>query len=230
MSGQNRSSAVMAQRVEAADSLDDFPTPPWATRALMEHVLIPHVEPIQEAVTETRFSETSVWEPAANRGHMAAPLMAYFADVAASDVHDYGVGFGVHDFLAAPPKVESVDWVITNPPFRLAERFLLYAQDAARFGVALLVRTAWAESVGRYERVFKKDPPSIIAIFSERVPMLRGRLDPKGSTATSYAWFVWTPLMKEYHLKWTRTIWIPPCRKRLEKPGDYLPFTPEAAA
>jgi hypothetical protein len=36
---QNTSHAVMAQRTEAKDSLDDFPTPPWATRALIEHVL-----------------------------------------------------------------------------------------------------------------------------------------------------------------------------------------------
>ena len=33
------STAVMARRVEAPDSLDFFPTPPWATRALVEHVL-----------------------------------------------------------------------------------------------------------------------------------------------------------------------------------------------
>jgi hypothetical protein len=33
---QNRSSAVMQQRSEPHDSLDDFPTPPWATRALCE--------------------------------------------------------------------------------------------------------------------------------------------------------------------------------------------------
>jgi hypothetical protein len=32
---QNTSHAVMAQRVEPAHSLDDFPTPPWATRALL---------------------------------------------------------------------------------------------------------------------------------------------------------------------------------------------------
>jgi hypothetical protein len=35
---QNTSYAVMAQRIEAQDSLDDFPTPPWA-RALKEHIL-----------------------------------------------------------------------------------------------------------------------------------------------------------------------------------------------
>ena len=36
---QNTSHAVMNQRREARDSLDDFPTPPWATRALCEHVI-----------------------------------------------------------------------------------------------------------------------------------------------------------------------------------------------
>jgi hypothetical protein len=36
---QNTSHAVMAQRFEALDSLDDFPTPPWATRALCEKLI-----------------------------------------------------------------------------------------------------------------------------------------------------------------------------------------------
>lgn len=36
---QNTSHAVMAQRIEAKDSPDDFPTPPWATRALCEYIL-----------------------------------------------------------------------------------------------------------------------------------------------------------------------------------------------
>ena len=37
---QNTSHAVMAQRAELKNSLDDFPTPPWATRALLEHVVV----------------------------------------------------------------------------------------------------------------------------------------------------------------------------------------------
>lgn len=35
---QNTSYAVMQQRREAKDSLEDFPTPPWATRALCEWI------------------------------------------------------------------------------------------------------------------------------------------------------------------------------------------------
>lgn len=35
--------AAMASRLEADESLDFFPTPPWATRTLMEHILPVHV-------------------------------------------------------------------------------------------------------------------------------------------------------------------------------------------
>ena len=36
--GPNRTSAVMQSRREPHDSLDDFPTPPWGTRALLERL------------------------------------------------------------------------------------------------------------------------------------------------------------------------------------------------
>ena len=72
MSGQNTSSAVMAQRVEPPDSLDYFPTPPWATRALIEHVIVPDLCPAGDVYT------ASVWEPACGEGHMARPLAEYF--------------------------------------------------------------------------------------------------------------------------------------------------------
>src|SRR3954452_22918430 len=42
---QNTSHAVMAQRFEPKHSADDFPTPPWATRALFKHVLDDEASP-----------------------------------------------------------------------------------------------------------------------------------------------------------------------------------------
>ena len=55
----------------------------------------------------------------------------------------------------------------------------------------MLTRTVFIESVGRYERLFKVNPPSRFAQFTERVPMVKGRVDKKASTATGYAWLVW---------------------------------------
>ena len=54
---------------------------------------------------------------------MARPLREYFGTVKASDIFAYGHG-AVADFLATPLEASSVDWIITNPPFRLAEDFI----------------------------------------------------------------------------------------------------------
>jgi hypothetical protein len=60
----------MARRLEPPDALDFFCTPPWATRALCEHVLFASGGPYPMPL--------SAWEPAAGEGHMAEVLMEYF--------------------------------------------------------------------------------------------------------------------------------------------------------
>ena len=198
--------AVMAQRIDAKDSLDDFPTPPWATRALLEHVV--------ENVGELR-SQTCL-EPACGVGHMSKVLEEYFGSVSASDVHPYGYG-DVVDFTSHPVKVGAFDWIITNPPFRLGEDFIVKSLAVARVGVAMLTRTVFIESIGRYSRIFNVTPPTKVAQFVERVPMVKGRLDPKASTATGYCWLVWEKRKRTL----ARLVWIPPCRKELERERDY---------
>jgi hypothetical protein len=203
---QNTSHAVMAQRVEPKASFDDFPTPPWATRALLEHVI----------GQDCDLRSMTCLEPACGDGHMARPLAEYFGAVQASDVQAYGFG-DVTDFTNAAHAPATFDWVISNPPFSRAEAFALRAMPIARRGVAMLTRTVFIESVGRYGRMFSPHPPSKVAQFVERVPMVKGRLDRNASTATSYAWLVWEKASEGP----TRLIWIPPCRKRLERDSDY---------
>ncbi|CAO3447894.1 hypothetical protein [Azospirillum argentinense] len=201
---QNRSHAVMAQRHEPHDSLDFFPTPPWATRALCVHVLPPLVDQLQSL---------TVWEPACGTGAMALPLEEHFGCVLASDVHPYGFG-EVLDFLMPFP-VERPHWIVTNPPFRLGIEFARRALDVATDGVALLVRTAFLEGVER-SRFFAEFPPAVVAQFAERVPMVKGRLDRTASTATSYTWIIWAKGHTD-----TRLRWIPPCRKALDRDSDW---------
>ena len=47
--------------------------------------------------------------------------------------------------------------------------------------------------------------------------MHKGRLAPEGSTATAYCWLVWIDGLGPE----TQFEWIAPCRKRLEREGDY---------
>ncbi|MFN3575389.1 MAG: hypothetical protein ACK4TJ_00155 [Tabrizicola sp.] len=194
---QNRSSAVMQQRFE----------PPWATRALFDHLC--------NSLWWMDVSHETVREPAANRGCMVRPLTEVFGRVEASDIHDYGAGFPVRDYLSGPVP-ERTDWTVTNPPFRLAEKFVARALECSD-AVAVLVRSAFLESVGRYKGLFRVHPPRIVLQFTERVVMRRARLSPNGSTATAYCWIVWVSGFRGA----TELDWIPPCRKRLERAENY---------
>lgn len=229
---QNTSSAVMQQRATSAlDTLDDFPTPPWATRALIVHVLLPFTTPHPNLLT--------AWEPASNRGHMAKVLDEYFLHVVRSDVADYGGNY-LCDFLiegTEPPATATFSRpkaVITNPPFVQAERFIKRARGLkSNLITAMLVRTSFLEGEGRYKRLYKEMPPTFVAQFAERVIMLKGVLrDPdkrywdgnawrRPSTATSYCWLVWVRGMTPQPF-----VHIPPCRKVLTRPGDY-PANPD---
>lgn len=225
------SAAVVSRRSEPPNSLDDFPTPPWATRALVECVLFPPV-PMDGLVVGLDVPAPSlgyVWEPACGRGIMSSVLTEYASGVYASDVHDYGHGYPQGSFIGggfdqskAPRRP---DWIITNPPFNKAREFFDRAIVEARDGVALLLRTNWLEGIERYNEIFKPTPPSTVAVFVERVPMHRGRWDPDGDTLTSYTWFVWQRRFRRRRA--TRLMWIPPGQRvRLEKPDDRRRFAP----
>lgn len=208
MKPQNTSHAVMSQRERGTSTdLDFFPTPPWATRALCECLLGLGQELVR----------MDCLEPACGKGDMAEPLKEYFGQVVASDIHDYGYG-GIIDYLNTSISTRLYNWIITNPPFNLAEKFAHKAINGSSNGVALLVRTQFIESTGRYSRLFKGNPPSDVFQFTERVPIHKGKLTKTGTTATSYCWIVWR---QECVGQRTNLHWIPPCRKRLERDEDY---------
>jgi len=215
--------AVMADRVEPPDSLDYFPSPPWATRALMQYVIGRMCD----------VSEMTCWEPAAGEGHMAEPLREYFKTVVASDVHDYGKGYEVGSFVGdgVSPDIawgpeRGADWIITNPPFRLGEEFVRRAMVLAKVGVAMLARTSFIESAARYP-LFTGGAFYAFCPFASRVPMVKGRWDPGASSATSYSWFIWTT---KHHSSVSRIVMIPPeAKERCTGPGDVLRFGSAAA-
>lgn len=212
----------MQQRVEPRDSLDYFPTPPWATRALAEKL------------TGLGFdlAMSDAWEPACGELHMVKPMREAFGHVRASDVFDYGDHLLI-DFATEGATRGMVDWVWTNPPFRLAATFIDTALRVARQGVAMFARTSFLEGDERFRETFWPNPPAYVFQFVERAVLLKGRLiragavDPfaevegrKASSATSYCWVVW---IKGEHD--TRFRWIEKCRLRLERPGDYPDYS-----
>lgn len=203
----------MEQRIEPR-GFDDFPTPVWAVRAFLKH-----------AFHDPDLKNATALDPACGRGHMVRALAEVFPTVVGTDICDYGFGFGVRDFLREPYDLASVDWLITNPPFVLGDEFVREGLRVARRGVAILARASFAEGRKRYRTLFKPFPPALIATYAERVPIVKGRVDPEAVTASVYGWFVWRTGSNH-----CRHIWIPPCRKELEKEGDYEPGFPHPAA
>lgn len=191
--------AVVARRSEPADSLDYFPTPPWATRAFMKE--IGHSPGALGWISELY----TIWEPACGEGHMAA-VLAETNPVFASDIFPYGYGEEL-DFL--DPVLRGLfnpDWIITNPPFNIALQFIERAISMARVGVAVLVRLSFLEGgerSGRYE-FFKANPPTGLFIHAGRVPMHKGRWEVNGSTATAYCWLVWRKNTRPIPPVWIR--------------------------
>jgi hypothetical protein len=118
----NGARSVNAGRIEPSDSLDFFPTPPWATRALIETVLGDRSE---------EFAALTVWEPACGEGHISGVLEEYFGTVIATDIFDYSQDGrsppswrGKLDFLGTDSTVDDMaeseepDWIISNWPAR----------------------------------------------------------------------------------------------------------------
>lgn len=219
----NGARALMADRREPDDSLDYFPTPPWATRALVEDVL--------GAELGLSLAGFTIREPACGEGHIAGVLEEYRPlQLWASDIADYSAGgrqppgwVGQRDFLDPGEAFGGTDWVITNPPFDAAAlQFVERALAVAKVGVAMFFRTQWAtEGVERYQRLFSVRPPTLMAFFSERVNLCKGRWDPDGTTATGYCWLVWLQRRPPQP-----PFWIPPGR-RVERwhDDDVMRFT-----
>lgn len=209
------------------DGADFYPTPPWATRALIRHVA-PLV-----GMTNTH----SVWEPACGDGMMAEVLKEHFETVWATDLHAYGYGeSGVNFITYGAPGVKwglqncqstYVDWIITNPPYNLAHEFALRAFDdwnsgPMRVGCALLVRLSFLEGKARYEELFSKHPPMIIAPFVERIGFRPGTWDPEADRGVvAHAWYVWRRDTRAE----PRVVWIPPrVRNELTRDDDAIRF------
>ena len=178
--------------------LDFYPTPQWATRALLAHA------PIKLGGT--------CLEPACGIGTMAEPLKAAFDSVAARDIYDYGYG-EKRDFFASHDRF---DWIITNPPYDMALAFADRMIRLANKGCAILVRTQFLEGADRCRKLFQACPPAWVLVYAERLNIHKGKIVRKPAGMVSYSWILWHKGNSD-----TRLGWIPPCRKEMERDEDY---------
>ena len=172
------------KRFADLDGPDFFPTPAWATYALIDN----------EAF------KGDIWESACGNGAMSEVLDKTGQSVRSSDLYDRGFGETGVDFLETSTRTTNV---ITNPPFNAAEGFVRSGLRATERKFALLLRLAFLEGAGRQRTIFTDAPPSRVWVFSERITFYPAGAVKKGSGTTAYAWFVWDKdAPSQTELKW----------------------------
>jgi hypothetical protein len=151
---------------------------------------------------------------------MAHGLADYFAELVTSDAYAYGP-HRIHDFLSEDPApFGRPDWIVTNPPFKHLEAFVELAYARAARGVAMFLPVRALQDLGRYELLYVRAPYSVFAPFSERVPLHKGRLVKRGSSAAFYAWFVWLKVRRPRASAPIVMPIGPGARERLSRPSD----------
>jgi hypothetical protein len=160
------------KRFADLDGPDFFPTPSWATHALIDN----------EAF------EGEIWESACGNGAMSEVLKQTGSPVFSSDLYDRGYGQPGEDFLKPSRRAANI---VTNPPYNAAEGFVRAGLEASTRKFAFLLRLAFLEGANRQRTIFSQSPPSRIWVFSERITFYPAGAVQKGSGTTAYAWFVW---------------------------------------
>ena len=175
------------KRFADLDGPDFFPTPEWATFALIDN---------------EKF-EGDIWECACGDGAMVEVLKETGNKIISSDLYDRGYGEIGHDFLTTARRCPNI---ITNPPFHSAEGFVATALRQADKKFALLLRLAFLEGAKRARNIFHVGPPSRVWVFSERITFYVKGARKAGSGTTAYAWFVWD----KNHSGSTELAWFKP--------------------
>lgn len=160
----------------SARGFDLYETPSIAVHALLRAETLPY----------------RIWEPAAGRSAIVDVLREAGHVVIASDMVDHGFPLRfVADFLTTAKAPAGCTTIVTNPPYRHAERFVAHALSMVP-NVIMLLRLAFLESERRSE-ILEKCGLARVHVFRSRLPMMHrdGWAGPRASSSIPFAWFVW---------------------------------------
>jgi hypothetical protein len=159
------------RRLASLTGPDYFPTPTWATQALLDHVTF----------------DGPILEPCCGEGDMAEVIKAADYEVIASDLHPWGYG-SVRNLFDVRERHANL---VTNPPYNIAEEILSHAFRITDGKICLLLRLSFLESEGRYRKIYTIEPPTTVWVFAQRLSMYHADYEGENGGTTCFAWFVW---------------------------------------
>lgn len=160
---------------------------------------------VKHAVKYLKPSEV-LWEPSVGTGKVSKPLEDLGFPVCISDIHDYGYTTNdghsteVQDFF----KVEKLPFmyygeyattIITNPPYKQAQKYVEHSLDLLKQvpagKVIMLLRLDFLTSQARGKFFNEVGQLKHVDIFSYRIKCLKNDVDDGTSSQVNYAIFVW---------------------------------------
>lgn len=181
---------------KARKASDLYPTPPEVTVALMRFLKLPR--------------STQIWEPACGQGDMVEALRACGMLAYGTDIRD---GQDFLDSWQPRNTIAACSWIITNPPFSLADEFIRHAAEIGKPFAMLLKAQYW--HAAKRAQLFREIPPSYVLPLTWRPDFLfKERNGKKGaSPLMDVMWCVWlTPQMQG-----VQTVFKPLMRPEKEK-------------
>lgn len=134
-----------------------------------------------------------------------------------------------YNFLDKPPewlKPFSFDWVIGNPPFKLAQEFVEKSMEMMPFcgTITFLLRLAFLESHKRVD-FFKRYPLSEVCVLASR-PSFNGTGQTDATAYAVFEWVKWPPYLIA-EAPPTKLTWLDWKPKNAAPAKPYIPPTDE---
>lgn len=139
---------------------DWYSTDPLAIRLLDKYDLLDH--------------NMRYWENACGDGALSKELERLGYTVFSSDKYDRGYGVRGVDFLEQYEAEPFNGSIITNPPYSFINDWIVKSLKMAKYKVYIFARIQTIETIDRYNRIFKDNPPVNICPFVKRINCYRG--------------------------------------------------------
>lgn len=169
---------------------DYYATDPSAITLLHNHGLLDHDAPYFDFCC-------------GGGGNLGIELKRLGYDVAyESDLFDRGYGDVGVDFF-------DIDWevqgnTIANPPYSYINDWILKSLEITSNKSYIFCRIQTIETIKRYDKIFKDNPPILICPFVKRINCYRNNDTSFKSSAVCYSWFIWDNAVdnSETKVKW----------------------------
>jgi hypothetical protein len=134
----------------------------------------------------------AIWDPACGMGRIVRAAEAAGYTAFGTDIVSRGQNLGRLDFMTCGP-VDARN-IVSNPPFRIAEKFVQKALAFATGKVAMLLPANWVQGDKR-SRWLQNTRLRRVLFITPRPSMppglvIEAGLKP-GNGTTDYAWFIW---------------------------------------